>query len=713
MAKSNTRGHMAQDVQRLLREHAGRPLKPKEIAKQLGVSTRDYRDLKDVLAELVDAGKLYRVKRGRYAPPEKINVTTGRFVVGRRGARILPDDRAETALFVPFDRDGGALDGDRVAGQILARGSGPLPEGEVIRVLERAHEHIVGTLHVNRDVSRVAPLDPQIRRDCYVSSDRLGGAEEGDVVVVDITSYGDSRRMMRGEIREVLGKYDSPGVDVLVVLKEFGLPTRFPGEVDEAAKRLPKAPREADFANRVDMRTVPTFTIDPAEAKDFDDALSIERREDGTLDVGIHIADVSHYVETGSVIDQEAYRRATSVYLVDRVIPMLPEQLSNELCSLVPNEDRLAFSVLLRLDASVRIRSVRFARTVIRSRRRFAYQDVQALLDGAKPSKADRPFLEPLRDLAALSDTLIERRSARGSLDFDLPGSRVELDESGFPIDIQRAQRLAAHRLVESFMLLANECVAKRLRRVKWPALFRVHEAPDPLATEELRASLARFGIHLRGKKNMPIKPTALQAALAESSELRAAEVVHTLVLRSMKRALYDTSPDGHFGLATTDYTHFTSPIRRYPDLVVHRVMKAYLGEGKPPYDEEAHAESVAQHCSERERVAEEAERTSVELKKVQFMSRKIGERFQGRIVAVTGFGFFVELDRYHVSGLVHLNRLEDDYYLFDAERLSLLGERTGRQFRIGDAVTVDVARTDLPRRQIDFDLVDEPRRKR
>ncbi len=697
---------------RALLEDSARPLKAKEIARELGVSTSDYRKLKTLLREMTATGDIYKVKRGRYAPPERINVLVGRLATRSRRNATVVTDGGET-LFVAAAGVGNALDGDRVAVRVIDPKAKPLPEAEVIRVMEHAHTEIVGTLSIDGRVASVRPENPKIPRDVLIPPDGLADAKDGDLVTVRIESFGDARTMMVGAVSEVLGQRGDPGVDVLIVMKEFDLPLRFPDAVEAAAERLPASPRPRDLADRMDLTDRVAITIDPVDAKDFDDALSIRSLGGGRVEVGVHIADVSHYVTPGSVLDREAHARATSVYLVDRVVPMLPEALSNRLCSLIPNEDRLAFSALFRMTSDGEVSSVRFTPSIIHSRRRFAYQEVQALLDGGPPAPGDAEFVEPLQRLAALSDRLIARRTARGSLDFDLPASRVILDEHGMPIDIQKVERLMAHRLVESFMLLANEAVAKRLATLEMPGLHRVHQGPDALAVSELRAALARFGVTLRLTKDKSVTPRALQRALAEVADRPEAEVVNTLVLRSMKRALYDATPHGHFGLAARHYTHFTSPIRRYPDLIVHRVLRAALTHGEPPVERELDMQMIAEHCSTRERNAEDAERQSVELKKVQFMAERIGDVFEGRIVSVTVFGFFVELDAYHVNGLVHVNRLGDDYYAFTEDTLALVGEHTARQFRIGDRVTVEVSRADLARRQIDFDLVEvlTPRR--
>jgi len=706
MAKDRSAA-LSKKILRHLQERSKHPLKPKEIARALKIPTERYRELRSLLRKMAARGEIYRVKRGRYAPPDKISVVIGRFTAARQGGgKVTGDPPDSELLFVPPARIASALHGDRVACRVMKRRSGPLPEGEIIRVIERARTSIVGTISVSAHIIVVEPEDPNITRGIVIPRDELAGAEDGQMVSVEIVSWGDRRKMMVGRVTEILGTPGDPNLDMLIVMKDFGLPVRFPEAVEDAAERLPDSPVVTQLKGRKDIRDTICFTIDPVDARDFDDALSIQTRDDGDIEVGIHIADVSHYVTPGGLIDREAFERGTSVYLVDRVVPMLPEKISNRLCSLVPDEDRFAFTTIIRLTEGTKIRSARFFPSVIRSHRRFTYQEVQTLLDGKSPAKRDQEFLEPLRSLRDLSERLWDRRISRGGLDFDLPASHVVLDDNGLPIDIQRVIRLPAHRLVETFMILANEAVAKRLKSVGWPALYRAHEAPDPMATAELAQNLARIGLQLPVHKGKEITPRVMQKILTQVEGQPEAELVNTLVLRAMKRARYDPSPIGHFGLAMRNYTHFTSPIRRYPDLIVHRVLKEILSSGEPPVEEDDDMARIGEHCSERERVAEEAERASVELKKVQFMAERIGERYEGRIVSVTAFGFFVELDTYHVQGLVHVNRLDDDYYVFREEHRSLTGEHTGRAFRLGDVLEVEVARADIARRQIDFELV-------
>jgi ribonuclease R len=503
-------------------------------------------------------------------------------------------------------------------------------------------------------------------------------------------------------VERVLGPLDDPGVDVLSVLFGHGLPLEFPPEVEEAAARavdLAATPGEG----RVDRTALNVFTIDPEDAKDHDDALSVEPLEGGLFRVGVHIADVSHFVELGGTLDVEALNRGTSVYLVDRVVPMLPHALSSDVCSLRPGQDRFAVSLFATLDPQGRVRDHHFERTVIRSRHKLSYQQVQTFLEKGEGFDPDTD--QAIHTLVSIAQVLRKRREARGSLDFDLPESRVVLDERGAPVDIQRQPRWESHRLVEDFMLLANEIVAREGKEKKLPILFRVHEPPPEDRLEKIREFLAPFGYPVPKRA---LKPKDLQNILAQARGKPEEGLVSTVVLRTMNRAQYSVSNLGHFGLAADWYAHFTSPIRRYPDLVTHRAVIRALVEKKPiPEAWSGSAlEMAADQSSLREQSAQEAERDSVDLKKVEFMERHLGDEFDGTVSGVTSFGLFVLLDEFFVDGLIHVSSLEDDYYHFREREYSLVGERRHRRFRLGDRVRVKVVRVDREERKVDFLLV-------
>ncbi|CAN5779060.1 ribonuclease R [soil metagenome] len=693
-----------------LRDEAGRPLKAGELAKALNVPEGASAAFREQLQRLEDEGVLYRVQRQRYAAPARINLITGRLQTTRGGAGFLIPEDGSRDVFVPMQALNTALDGDRVVVRLERNQRGDRPEGKVIKVLERSRSTVVGVFHGVRPGSGkrashgfVVPRDSRLPWDVFVAPGGGGAAAEGDIVVVRITDWGSEHRGPTGDIEEVLGRIGEPGVDVLAIMRGRELPTDFPKAVDEAADALRRRGLTADdLRDREDLRDRLIFTIDPADARDHDDALSIERTAGGAT-VGVHIADVSHYVQEGSVIDTEAAARGTSVYLVDRVVPMLPHALSTDLCSLVPDEDRLTLSVFVDLDAAGAVLGSRLVRGVICSRHKLSYEAAQAVLDGERSIDGDTD--RALTDLRDVARTLRGLREARGSLDFDLPEARVVLDDLGEPTDIQKVVRLEAHRMIEDFMLLANETIAQRAAAAKVPFMYRIHEQPDAARMEQVRDFAATFG-HRLGSRGSTPGPKDLQRVIAAAAGRSEENLISMVVLRSMKQARYSEQNLGHFGLAARTYTHFTSPIRRYPDLIVHRISAGIWVDGRTPWLDEASLAEHARLASDRERLAVAAERDSKDLKKVEFMERHLNSEFHGTISGVTAFGFFVMLDDFFVDGLVHVSSLEDDYYLFVEEQYALIGERTARRFRVGDRVEVRVAAVDLEERRIDFRLI-------
>ena len=684
-----------------VRESARGPLKPKELARELGVATETYSDFKGLLGRLEIEGRVYRVKGGRYAVPDKINLVVGRLSLIRSGdGFVIPDDGKPQDVYVPFGNLSSAMDGDQVVARIEARPRGRNPVGSIIKVLERAHPKIVGTYRRSRNFGYVVPKGDLLPRDILIPQGDDKGASDHDVVVVKMVSFGDRKLNPVGEIEEVLGSITEPGVDIRALVHSYGLTPEFPPEVRTAAEELARERTPEADPGRVDRCDLFVFTIDPADAKDHDDALSVTQLAPNSWEVGVHIADVSAYVERGAPVDLEALERGTSVYLVDRVIPMLPHALSSDVCSLRPDEDRAAVSVFARLDAGGRVASFRFERTLIRSRHKLAYEEVQEVLDGQRSVAPDADTAVGI--LAELARGLRRRREERGSLDFDLPEARVVLGSSGEPVDIQRVTRLESHRLVEDFMLLANEIVATEAVKRRIPILYRVHEPPTAQKVETLREFLASLGQALPKRA---LRPGDLEKVIERVRGRPEEGLVNTVVLRSMQRARYASDSLGHFGLALEHYCHFTSPIRRYPDLMTHRIVVRALIEGRPVPESWGGEElaAVAERSSAREQAAAEAERDSVELKKIEFMERHLGDWFDGTIAGVVAFGFFVLLDDFFVEGLVHVNALRDDYYEFRGEEYSLVGDRRGRRFRLGDRVRVQVARVDKEERKIDF----------
>mgnify|MGYP006278097665 CR=1 FL=1 len=689
-----------------LREDAPRPVTLEELSEALAVDTAERDAFRDFLGELEEQGLVYRQRKGRYAVPEKLNLAIGRLsVTGGGDGFVNTEDRDTQDVFVPERNLGTAVADDVVIARIEKRPQGKNPQGRVIRVLRRAWSQVVGVYHRKRNYGFVHAQEPEIRVDLFVPPDFEEDAEDGDVVVLEVLDWGEEEPSPVGRVVEVLGRPGEPGVDVLSILHGHGLPLEFPAEVREDAERTAEwGIQPEDVEGRRDFRDQLAFTIDPPDAEDHDDALSVRRLEDGLLEVGVHIADVAFYVRPGSDLDDEALERGTSVYLVDRVVPMLPHALSGGLCSLVPDEDRLTMSVVFRMEPDGRVREWTLRRGVIRSDHRLSYDQANDLLQG----EADGPerLVRALRDLHGVSRGIRRRRGERGSIDFDLPEARVVLNTAGEPTDIQRVLRLPTHEMIEDLMIQANEAVAELALEKDVPFLFRVHPEPDEEKMDQLRELAATFGHPLPSRK---VSPKDLAGFVDAMEDTPQEQLVNQSTLRSMQKAVYSPDNIGHFGLASEAYAHFTSPIRRYPDLVVHRQLGRWLDEpAKARAADEGELAAVAEHCSERERVAQEAERDSVDLKKIEFMERHVGDEFQGTIAGVTAFGFFVLLDEYHVEGLVHVSTLTDDYYVYIEEQHALLGQRKRRKFQLGDRVRIQVARVDREAREIDFELLEK-----
>lgn len=598
------------------------------------------------------------------------------------------------------------MDGDRVAVRIedrRRRGA----RGIIVEVLDRAHRHVVGVFRGGRGHGWLDVTQPKLGIEVFIPAHDRGEAESGDLAVAEVTDWGEVGPGPAGRVERVLGPSGDPGVAVLAIQVGYGIADAFPEAVEEAAEALTaRGVRPTDLEGRDDCRGDRVFTIDPADARDHDDAISIARLAGGGARIGIHIADVSHYVREGDRLDAEAWERGTSVYLVDRVLPMLPHALSSDLCSLVPGEDRLTLAAYLTVDRRGALRGTRFARAVIRSAHRLSYEEAQDALNGESTPATERdPGLgEDLRALLEASRSFRRRRRARGSLDFDLPESRIVLDEEGAPVDVRPRERLDSHRLIEDLMIAANEAVADWAIEKGVPILYRIHEEPNPEKLDTLRLLAGEFGLSFPQRNP---RPRDFQRLLDDVRGMVEEPVISVQVLRSLAKARYEAESAGHFGLASPAYLHFTSPIRRYPDLVVHRQMVRWLSEPGSVRDiDREWLSATARHASAREENAARAERDSVELKKVEFMERHVGDHFEGTISATARFGFFVRLDAYDIEGLVHVSRLTGDHYVHDPAKHALRGRRTRRNYRLGDPVEVQVSRVDRDARRIDFDLM-------
>ena len=689
----------------LMNEEAYVPMKLKELAILLNVPKEQREELKQVLNLLLAEGKISVSKKGKFGKAEAFALV-GVFSGNARGFGFVAIEGQEEDVFIPADRTGGALHGDRVQIVIDSEGRGGRPEGTVVRILEHANETLVGTYEKGKGYGFVIPDNQRISKDIFIPRGCSQGAVSGHKVMVKIRDFGEKKgKKPEGVITEILGHIHDPGVDILSIVRAYNLPEDFPGAVKNQLKQVPDEVKKDSWAGRKDLRDLPTVTIDGEEAKDLDDAISIERAGDGYR-LGVHIADVSHYVQEHTPLDEEAFKRGTSVYLVDRVIPMLPHKLSNGICSLNEGEDRLALSCLMEIDSQGNVTGHEIAETVIRSDRRMTYTAVNAIVTDHDPQVTAEyaEFAEMFLLMKELADILRKKRHARGSIDFDFPESKIVLDENGKPLEIKAYERNAATRIIEDFMLLANETVAEDYFWQELPFLYRTHDKPDEDRMKRLGTFINNFGYVLR----MPggqVYPKEIQKLLDKVEGTPEELLISRLTLRSMKQAKYTTENTGHFGLAARYYTHFTSPIRRYPDLQIHRIIKESLHgglTGKRISHYEKILPQVAVQTSALERRADEAERETDKLKKVQYMERFIGQEFEGVISGVTSWGFYVELPN-TVEGLVHISELRDDYYVFLEERYELSGEMTGKTYKLGQTIRVQLTGCDRFSKTIDF----------
>ncbi|MDO4269002.1 MAG: ribonuclease R [Eubacteriales bacterium] len=697
----------------LMKDPAYVPMKLKELAVLLDVPREQREELREVLEALVLDGEISLSRRGRYGRPETLTLT-GIFCGNARGFGFVTVEGRDQDIYIPADKTKDAMHGDTVSVAAEPGKYGRRPEGAVLKVLERANKTLVGYYQKSRHFGFVVPDNQRIAEDIFIPEGQDMGAVTGHKVVVKLTEYGGNRRKPEGVITEIIGHVNDPGTDILSIVKAYGLPEEYPPEVMEQTARLPEEVTDAERRGRKDLRDWQTVTIDGEDARDLDDAITISREEFGYR-LGVHIADVSHYVQEMSPLDEEALRRGTSVYLVDRVISMLPHKLSNGICSLNEGVDRLALSCVMDIDSQGRVLGHEIAETVIRVDRRMTYTAVNAIVTDRDPALMEEyaGFVEMFSLMKELADILRQKRHMRGSIDFDFPETKIILDEKGRPVDIKPYERNAATRIIEDFMLMANETIAEDYFWQGVPFLYRTHDNPDPEKMKRLGTFINNFGYSIRTQQG-EVHPKELQKLLERIEGSEEEALISRLTLRSMKQAKYMPACSGHFGLAARYYTHFTSPIRRYPDLQIHRIIKENLRGGLTEkrishYDKILTGVSI--QCSATERRADEAERETIKLKKCEYMSRRIGQEFDGVISGVTNWGFYVELPN-TAEGLVRVSDLHGDYYLFDEERMELRGEMTGRAWKLGQKVRVAVTGTDRLTRTIDFLPVREEDRK-
>lgn len=695
-----------------MKDEAYKPLTVQELEEAFIIEdSSEFKNFVKALVVMEEKGLVVRTRSNRYGLPEKMNLVRGKLSAHAKGfAFVIPDEPGLDDIFIPPTETNNALNGDIVLARVTSESSGQRREGTIIRILERGVQQIVGTYTESKHFGFVLPDDKKFTSDIFIPKNASLGAVEGHKVVVKLIAYPDGRKSAEGEIIQILGHKNDPGVDILSIIHKHGLPIEFPDVVLKQAMETPEVISESELENRRDLRDQTIVTIDGADAKDLDDAVTVTKLENGHYKLGVHIADVTHYVQEHSPIDDEASERGTSVYLVDRVIPMIPHRLSNGICSLNPHVDRLTLSCEMEINASGEVVSHEIFQSVIKTTERMTYSDVNKILEDQDEELLKRyeslvPMFQEMEELAAI---LRNKRMVRGAIDFDFKESKVIVDEDGKPSDVVLRERSVAEKLIEEFMLAANETVAEHFHWMDVPFIYRIHEDPKEEKLQRFFEFITNFGYLVRGTANS-VHPRALQEIIEEVKGKPEEMVISTVMLRSMQQAKYNPESLGHFGLSTRFYTHFTSPIRRYPDLIVHRLIRTYLIEGK--LDEatrekwKAMLSEIAEHSSSMERRAVEAERETDELKKAEYMEDKIGQEYDGIIGSVTNFGMFVELPN-TIEGLIHVSYMTDDYYRYDERHLAMIGERTGNVFRIGDEITVRVVAVNKDERSVDFEIV-------
>ena len=677
----------------------------KKIFEQLRLTTHPLKMLcMDLLADLKEDDYITETEHHVYRLHQRGVEMTGRFVRKNNGKNsFIPDDGGDP-IFIAERNSAHAMNNDRVRIAYYARRRGKTAEGEVLEILERANDSFVGTLEVTKGYAFLLTENRTLANDIFIPKDKLKGGRTGDKAVVKIIEWPDKAKNPIGQVIDILGRAGDNNTEMHAILAEFGLPYSYPENVEAAADKIPDAIPAEEIAKREDFRRVTTFTIDPKDAKDFDDALSIRSLGGGLWEVGVHIADVTHYVKEGTVIDKEAERRATSVYLVDRTIPILPERLCNLLCSLRPDEEKLAYSVIFQMNDKAEVQASRIVHTVIKSDRRFTYEEAQQVIE-----TGEGDYKYELLELDRLAKQLRERRMAGGALEFDRVEVKFEIDEKGKPLRVYFKESKDANKLVEEFMLLANRTVAEAIGKVpkgKKAKVFpyRIHDLPDPTKLDTLAQFIARFGYKLRTAGNRNDLSKSINRMLDDVKGKKEQNLIETVSIRAMQKACYSTHNIGHYGLGFEYYTHFTSPIRRYPDMMVHRLLTKYLDEHGRTVSEKKY-EALCQHSSAMEQLAAQAERASIKYKQVEFMQEHVGQVYDGVISGVTEWGLYVELNENKCEGMIPIRDLDDDYYEYDEKNYCLRGRRKKHVYNLGDAVSIKVARANLEKKQLDFTL--------
>lgn len=725
-----TKAQLSEKIEGFFSTQPGETFTYKQVFKQLKLNTHPLKMLAvDIMEEMVWDDFLVRVSETSYRLADNTQVMEGTFHAKSNGKNSFVPDGSDRPIFVAERNSMYALEGDRVKVSLMARRRNHIREAQVIEILQRKKDQFVGRLRVDSDLAFLIPQEP-LATNIIVPKSKLKDGKTNDRAVVKVTQWPDGeRRNIVAEVVDILGQQGDNDAEMNTILAQYGLPYKYPKAVEEAAEKISDTITEQDYAEREDFRDVFTCTIDPHDAKDFDDALSIQRLDSGLWQVGVHIADVSHYVTEGSIIDKEAQKRATSIYLVDRTIPMLPERLCNYICSLRPDEEKLAYSVVFDMDDSAEVKAFRIVHTVIKSNRRYAYEEVQEILEKNRPDTS-RPYVEGViapagelekRDEAGtlqgenayrlltldrLAKLLRQRRFNDGSVKFDREEMRFDIDADGKPTRCYFKRSKDANKLIEEFMLLANRTVAESVGRVpkgkKAKTLpYRVHDSPDPQRMENLRQFAVKFGYRLKSTSTRGATARAINTLMDECEGRAEGNAIQIVALRAMMKAKYTTHNIGHFGLAFDYYTHFTSPIRRYPDTMVHRLLTRYAEGGRSA--NQGYYEELCEHSSDMEQVAANAERDSIKYKMVEYMSRFIGQEFDAHISGITSYGIYAEIDENHCEGMIPMRDLNDDYYEFDERNFCLVGRRWHNRYQLGDAIRIQVAKANLEKKQLDF----------
>lgn len=706
--KTISKRDLSERLIKLLERNTKEKLTFKQICTELSLKTHPAKMLcKDILGAMISDDYVFESAKGKYTLNHRGTEMTGTFRRKSNGKNsFIPDEGGDPILISEFN-SGHAMNNDKVKIAFFAKRKNQDPEGEVVEILERANDTFVGTLEVSKSYAFLVTENRTLSNDIFIPTEKLKGGKSGDKAVVKVTEWPDKAKNPIGEVIDILGKAGDNNTEMHAILAEFGLPYVYPKEVEEYANSIPTDITAEEIAKREDFRKITTFTIDPKDAKDFDDALSIRQLENKNWEIGVHIADVTHYVRPDDIIDREAQKRATSIYLVDRTIPMLPERLCNFICSLRPDEEKLAYSAIFEMNEQGEVLHSRIVHTIIKSDRRFAYEEAQEVIETKKGEYATEILM-----LNELAGKLRAARFADGALNFDRVEVRFDIDATGKPIGVFFKESKEANKLIEEFMLLANRTVAEKIGKVghskKAKVLpYRIHDLPDPEKLDTLAQFIARFGYKIRTSGNKDTVSKSINALLTEVQGKKEANLIETVSIRAMQKARYSTHNIGHYGLSFDYYTHFTSPIRRYPDMMVHRLVTAYLEENAPSASEEKY-EELCDHSSQMELIASNAERASIKYKQVEFMADKLGQEFEGVVSGVTEWGLYVELNENKCEGMIPVRDLDDDYYEFDEKNYRLIGRRTHKVFSLGDPIRIQVARANLEKKQLDFTLVDQ-----